>query len=361
MLKTNNSLFGDDISLFTNESIFINDSTIRIYGSWRVKEPIKILVETNKKLNYNIITSIKSLRWTSSSKFFIEISGDIKKNYTYNFIFKFNNDNDVVFKDIMLEFPFENNIIQDLNKDSSIIIVTFTKNMGHRLKEWIDYHIKLGVGGIIIFDNDNSKTNTDETLVELDKTNIKNMKKPIKQIIKEEEYKKVIIIDFPYITPGLNPNSKLKQESVHCWGNPMSVAFNLGFFAYYKKCKFVTFIDTDEFIHIPNMQKINKFLKPFNHGLIMQSNLITNKNNNDIINNNILDLCTYLGPNKYTKVIVNTNNIKKDDFIMTSHRHDTAKLMDKKIIIHYHAWANKRLQYLPNMKEIKILKEMKYK
>ena len=53
----------------------------------------------------------------------------------------------------------------------------------------------------------------------------------------------------------------------------------------------------------------------------MQSNILTNKSNNDTINNNILDLCLYIGGNKYTKTIIDTTKLKPMEFIISSDSH----------------------------------------
>ena len=93
----------------------------------------------------------------------------------------------------------------------------------------------------------------------------------------------------------------------------------------------------------------------------MKSNILTNKSKCDEINNNILDICLYVGENKYTKTIIDTSQIKYMEFIITPHNHPTQILMDKDKIIHYHCWVNSRYLYDKNMPKMKYLKNSKYK
>jgi hypothetical protein len=86
----------------------------------------------------------------------------------------------------------------------------------------------------------------------------------------------------------------------------------------------------------------------------MKSNILTNKLNDDIINNNILDICVYVGENKYTKTIIDTNQIKPIEFIITPHRHPEQILLDKNKIMYYHCWVNSRYEYNTNMQKIDL-------
>ena len=73
----------------------------------------------------------------------------------------------------------------------------------------------------------------------------------------------------------------------------------IGVNAFRTKCINIALIDADEFIWGPD--NIEDFLK--NHSIItMRSNILTNKNSDDILNNNILELARYVGENKYTNI-----------------------------------------------------------
>jgi hypothetical protein len=78
-------------------------------------------------------------------------------------------------------------------------------------------------------------------------------------------------------------------------------------------------IYADEFIYIPKKSNMVEFLSNYKgqQPMTTQSNTLTNKLNQDIINNNILDLCLYLGENKYTKTIIDTTKLKPIGFIVT--------------------------------------------
>ena len=93
----------------------------------------------------------------------------------------------------------------------------------------------------------------------------------------------------------------------------------------------------------------------------MSSNILTNKSNHDTINNNIIDLCLYIGEDKHTKTIIDTTKLKPMEFILTPHSHPTQIILDKDEIIHYHCWVNSRYKYNENMPKIEFLKDIKYK
>jgi hypothetical protein len=100
--------------------------------------------------------------------------------------------------------------------------------------------------------------------------------------------------------------------------------------------------------------KIEDFLENHNKTITMRSNILTNKNNNDIIDNNILEYTKYVGEDKYTKTILCTKHIDKDEFIVTPHEHPKHTILEKNEIIHYHCWINRRYSYNDSM-EIKSL------
>jgi hypothetical protein len=92
-----------------------------------------------------------------------------------------------------------------------------------------------------------------------------------------------------------------------------------------------------------------------NRSVSIKSNILTNKNNDDIINNNILELARYVGEDKYPKVILHTDKIKKWEFIITPHEHTSEIHLNKETIIHYHCWMNNRYHYNDSMQRIDFL------
>jgi len=213
------------------------------------------------------------------------------------------------------------------------------KNYSHRLDEWISYHLKLGFSGIVIFNNDTDTINTGESLENciVDKS---------MEDIANKYGDKVLIIDFPY-----NPIKKTH------WNNIQRISLSLGVNAFKNKCKFISLTDADEFIYIPETPHMNieKFLNKYNTGITMKSNILTNKEDNDIINNNIIDIARFVGENKYTKTILNTHTLDKNKFILTPHEHPKSILLEKNKIIHYHCWINSRYKYNDSMHEINHL------
>jgi len=311
----------------------------------RLNNKVKLFGHYEKMFNEiksNIILSnVKVFFCENRPDFLIEYSID---NYNHdnifieNLIFCFDNTN-IVFTNLKLEFPFDN---FKFDKNYSAIISTICKDYSHRLDEWIQYNLKLGFSGIIIFNNDENKANSIHEPREYC-VNDKSMKE-----ITDKYNGKVLLIDFPYVP--------LKDEY---WTNLQRNTLSIGVNAMREYCKYIALIDADEFIHIPNMDKMNieTFLNKYNNTITMKSNLITNKNNNDMIDNNIIALAEYLGEDKYTKTILYTHHINENEFIITPHKYPTEIILEKDVIIHYHCWINNRYQYDESMEKISCLKE----
>ena len=218
------------------------------------------------------------------------------------------------------------------------------KDYSSRLEEWINYNLNLGFSGIVIFDNDENKSNDINEPLEYRQNN-----GTISDVCKK--YKnKVFHIKYNYQPMCKNHYDTIQRISLHICVN-----------AFRNKCSKIALIDADEFIHIPNKSnKSNKsniidFLSNYKGQTItMKSNILTNKLNDDIINNNILDICIYVGENKYTKTIIDTNQIKPMEFIITPHRHPEQILLDKNILMYYHCWVNSRYEYNTNMQKIDL-------
>ena len=144
------------IQLFTTSCIYNdNTNTTLVYGQYSNK--IKII-----SIIVNIPCKIVFCSQSFRPDFYIEVVGKI---YSISkLVFGFEDKRQIAFEDISLEFPFEN---CDLHIDSnkSCIISTLCKNYSHRLDEWIQYNLKLGFTGIVIFNNDgNTSTSLNELL-----------------------------------------------------------------------------------------------------------------------------------------------------------------------------------------------------
>jgi hypothetical protein len=235
---------------------------------------------------------------------------------------------------IVLDYPFIN-VPSSITKES-VIISTMCKNYSHRLEEWIKYNIKLGISGIVVFDNSDSI----EPL--LNEEGIYNVK-TTKDICDAYKYY-VVRVCYPY-TP---------INGMH-WNNIQRISLHIGVNAFKNNCSHIALIDPDEFIYLPQKEpSITDFLQKYNSSITMKSNIVTNKNNYDYIDNNILQLDLYIGEDKYTKTILRTDLIRENEFILTPHTHPTQLILEKNVIIHYHTWMNNRYQYNESMPKITI-------
>lgn len=315
-----------DIVLFSDVCLFDVNKTI-IYGQYYKRFTS---IEINPNLQFEVVFC------NNRNDFYIEINE--KNSYINKITFKYQKNIDIIKKDIVLFFPFENCNLS-LNADSAIIS-TMCKDYSSRLDEWIEYNLNLGFSGIVIFDNDGNKNNKINEPLEQRK-----YKGTISEICKK--YKgKVWFVKFNY--------GPLRGNH---WNTIQRISLHIGVNALRNKCGKIALIDADEFIHIPNKSNLIEFLSNYKRKtLTMQSNILTNKSNNDIINNNILDLCLYVGENKYKKIILDTSNVKPMEFIITPHNHPTGIVLNKDTIIHYHCWVNSRYKYNKNMQKIELLK-----
>ena len=103
--------------------------------------------------------------------------------------------------------------------------------------------------------------------------------------------------------------------------------------------------------------KIEDFLQRYQNAINMSSNLLTNRSNEDIIDNNVLEIAKYVGPDKYKKVIIYTQRYKTE-FIMTPHNYPGETVLSKDVIVHYHSWLNDRLVYDEDMIEFNGLQTL---
>ena len=248
--------------------------------------------------------------------------------------------NKITYREIVLEYPFRD-IFQNLERHEANIISTMCKNYNHRLDEWIKYNLKLGIDGILIFDNSENTRNPlnegNDYLADMSN-------------VTDKYGDKVVVIKLPYSSfPGKH------------WNNIQRISLHIGCTVLKDLCKFIIFIDADEFIHIPNSNNIKYFCERYDRTIQIGSNLLTNKDNNDTINNNILSLCQYIGPSKYNKILLRTSKIgnlygSTDDikFVISPHDYKEQLRISKREIIHYHCWVNKRCRYRRNMKYIDL-------
>ena len=322
------------ILLFNETCVYdkINNKTL-LWGQYN-KAFRKVIVGSGIKFKY--IRSCENQK--KSFDFYLELNGKIDFIDHIIFVYKV----DAVFRNIYLNFPFEESYL--CLKANSAIVLTMCKcsDDSNRLYEWIEYNLNLGFSAIVIFNNDNSD--------EFDKENVYNTY--------NDEYKqRVLILDFDY----------KPIKNIH-WNSIQKVAFNIGVNALRNNCSKIALIDTDEFIYMcknPYMNIENFLLQYPEQVVTIQSNIITNKNLGDRIDNNVLDIALYIGEDKYTKVILDTVLLKnwpfRGIFFNTAghHKQRNQLILEKDEIIYYHYWLNHRYIYKGFMTKINCLKDMK--
>lgn len=326
----------NNIKLF-NECCIINNNSINIYGQYD-----KIQIEDIKCFNANneIINSKFSL-CNLKPDFCITL---IKNKNVKNISISFNNK--IIFKNIKLNY-LSTNKLSYLKYDTSNIIITMCKNYNHRLDEWIKYNLYLGFDAIVIFDNSKNNKNG---------INEENEKYENIKLITNKYKKKIYVIDFP--------QSPLNN---YHWNSIQRISFNIGTNLFFKKCKYITLIDADEFIFLPNNNNIKNITLKYDNSLRISSKLLTNKHNNNNINNNILSICKYIGKNHYTKVMLRTNKIGNcygaiknvNFFIISPHKYPSDIKISKKEIMYFHCWVNKRHKHNKEMEYFNLNKIFK--
>lgn len=273
--------------------------------------------------------------------FIIKISSKISTLDSLQF--KFNDKTVETISSVTIAYPFEMCNLRLCS--TSAIISTLVKSYSHRLDEWIRYNIQLGFSGIVIFDNDANVTN--RLNEDIEHCNIRFSTRDV--CARFPGF--VWVVDFP--------NTPFRGSS---WDNIQRISLHIGTSAMRTRCRNIALIDADEFIFIPKTPEmsIERFLDP-RQSVTLRSNILTNRAINDVLDNNILSLATFVGEDKYTKIILRTEHIKPNEFIRTPHTHPRAALMPKDEIIHYHCWMNARYKYTPGMPEFHglMIKETK--
>ena len=128
-------------------------------------------------------------------------------------------------------------------------------------------------------------------------------------------------------------NSPYKSSNDH-WKHIQRVSLHIGVNGLKPITRYIAIIDADEFVYFPNENynmSIRKFLNNKNTSIIFNSTIITNNSNHDKFNNDCLKM--YIRVTKlYDKIILFTDSIKENEFIMTPHRHHHEVVMVEKIL-----------------------------
>ena len=324
------------VQLYNKISLYFKDTNkTQFYGQHHQNYPFEKLIITLDNNKYDMIKEKRCCFYPNSGKaksyeFVLLLPGKLKLIQKMEFFYKDNSKN-FTWTNVQIEYPFDSCNIK-LNQNSAII-TTMAKDYGHRLDEWIQYNLKIGFSGIIIFDNSDNKGNKlNEPM------NNSNNSLTIKDICNKYP-DKVFRVHFPFIAiPPLH------------WNHMQRVSMALGLHAFKNKVRNIALIDPDEFIFNPKNKNlsIERFLDKYNKTIQIGSNILTNKSNDDLINNNILKMDLYLGEKKYNKLIVHTSTIDSY-FRFCPHNKPGQLVVPNTDLIHYHIWINKRCQYEPSM------------
>ena len=294
-------------------------------------------IEINTDVEYNFI--LKKHDKPVGCYGIIKLKGN-KLNIIEKIVLTSMKGNTYIVTDMNMIYPFDKLDIKNNGKTS--VITTMCKNYGHRLEEWINYNLKLGFSHIIIFNNDFNNKNK---LNEAKTINCRDTTKNINSICNKFPGK-VFTVPFNY-----------KPIEKNHWNSLQLSCLSIGVNALKNKCEYIATIDADEFIYIPKEPKINieDYLLRYNINISIKSNILTNKGN-EYIDNNVLKLKLYLGPDKFTKMILKSSVLTENDkFITTPHSNSNMIKLDKDEIIHYHIWLNGRYKYEEDMEEITVL------
>ncbi len=308
------------IQIFNEHCVVFPDS-IRLYGQFI---PEQISKRTAKKFRLIEKTSgAKSIKTHISGK---KRDFCIILPYFENFEHKrycLSAGRDIVFEEVRLKSPFEDISLTE----NSAIIITMVKNYEKRILEWIEYHLKLGFSKIVVFSNNS----TDRTV----------------EVVEELDDDRAVVIPFNYTCFEGCIYDEIQRMAISIGSN----AFKNGF-------RWTCLIDADEFVYIPDMHPMN--IKAFlndkrfqkRRAVTMQSIVLTNKNKQDKIDNNIIDLCRFTEVKPlYTKTILNNQKTKKDIFVKSPHRFRGHRILPMDEIYHCHCWCNDRLKYQEHFKQ----------
>lgn len=260
--------------------------------------------------------------------------------------------NQFLFENVNLLLPFDSRF-DFLNKESNIC-VTICRHYGHRLKEWIKYNLEIGFDAIVIFDNNaNSCEGINEITI-----NQPNATEELASTIKDFK-NNVIHINYPY-SPF---------EGNH-WSNIQRIFLHIASSALKDKCNFISFLDPDEFIFFPQSD-LKEFLSKYNQTICIHSKILTNKGDNDVINNNVLDIARYSKAHVngcYDKILFKTNShnfayegTEEVIFQPNPHHHPHCVKVDFDSAFYYHTWLNERFAFNEDMEKVDDLFTFKKK
>lgn len=235
-----------------------------------------------------------------------------------------------------LRFPLNIDLFPFLDASSSVVAVNMCKWYTHRLDEWIQYNLKIGVDAFVIFNNDdNHAASNNEMGV---------YQQPLRTVT--DKYPgRVLLVDFPFEPL---PGWVGKQESKGAV-NMQRVAQTVGLHAVRDKCKYVSLLDSDEFIYVPEDNNLKCITDKYDQTIQLQSNLLLTSGRDHVINNDVLTHARYIGVDRYRKILVRTSDLNHHvQFMINPHDFNDWPVDVQQIVLpkqealHYHAWINGR-------------------
>lgn len=189
----------------------------------------------------NEILNIKYLLNTLENKTFFYNFIVEKCPYNHTNIYICNNK--INYKNIITLKINENIYKTAVNKypefPDEIIMSTMVKNENNYIKQWIKFHINIGINRFIIYDN--SSVNDQQSYISSEKK--ADLEKTLQDYIIQ---KKVIIIEWPYfkrLSNSISGQTTQQNHSIYAFQNS----------------KYIGLFDIDEYINMQNETNINDF------------------------------------------------------------------------------------------------------
>ena len=220
---------------------------------------------------------------------------------------------------------------------NEIILSTMVKNEDNYIKQWINYHLHIGVNKMIIYDNADIIDILSHESIET-KSNLSEI---LKTYIDE---KKVILIKWPYLKRYSrmgNPNGQTTQQchSINA----------------FKKTKLIGLFDIDEYVNIQKETNIHKFFDDYikvnncdlNNigGFLLKCKFFHNSKNlpvNDFLFLNIFNSGNLIEfSNGHSKMFVQPCNVNTFSVHKITNGKPIHELVDNSIYFNHYIFLNK--------------------
>jgi hypothetical protein len=213
---------------------------------------------------------------------------------------------------------------------NEIILSTLVLNEDNYIRQWIIFHLKIGIDRFIIYDN--YGTNDKVSYRSVEKTS--NLEEVLKDFIKD---KKVILIKWPY-------PKRLKQTGIS--GQTTQQTHSLYAF---QSSKYIGLFDIDEYINMQCDTNIKSFFKKFHTinnigGFILLNKLFYNPHNKPTDGFNFLKIynCDSIFLNCRQKCFVIPKNVKIFSIHKATKGKECLRLDHKKIYFNHYFFLNKK-------------------